>query len=68
MSSIKKQKAVAVARASQTKDPVQIADARRELALANIQAAIERNVAKAPPFTPEQIKLLTGLLRTGGQR
>jgi len=67
MSSIKKRAAAKVARAELAKDSVQIAEARQELALANIEAAIERNLAKAPPFTPEQIKLLSGLLR-GGQR
>lgn len=67
MSSIKQHAAAKVARASQANDPVQLAEAKRELALANIEAAIERNLASAPPLTPAQIKLLSGLLK-GGQR
>lgn len=67
MSSINKLAAVKVARAEQAKDPVQIAEARRELALANIKSAVERNLAVAPPLNEDQIALLSRLLRTGGQ-
>ena len=42
--------------------------ARRNLAEAQIADAIDRALAVAPPLTPSQIKTLTGLLRTGGQR
>ena len=41
--------------------------ARRNLAEAKIADAIERAVAAAPPLTPDQIKRLSGLLRTGGK-
>lgn len=44
------------------------ATARRELAEAKLQNYIERIVASAPPLTPEQIKRLSGLLRTGGSK
>jgi hypothetical protein len=49
-------------------DPEREAKGRRDLAEAKIQAAIERAVAAAPPLTPAQIKRLSGLLRTGGQK
>jgi len=66
--SIQKVAAVKVARATQHGSPEEVADARRELALANIEAAIERNLAASPPLTPEQKKRIAALLRTGGQR
>lgn len=56
-----------VATAVRVGDPEREAAARTGLAVAKIRAAIEREVAKAPPLTPTQIKLLSGLLR-GGQR
>ncbi|MER7797605.1 hypothetical protein [Microbacterium sp. NPDC096154] len=45
-------------------DPEREAKGRRDLAEAKIAEAIQRNVAKAPPLTPRQIKRLTALLRT----
>ena len=68
MSSIKQRAATKVARADKAKDPVQIAEARRELAMANIEAAIERALASSPPLSIEQKKRIAALLRTGGQR
>lgn len=68
MSSSMKVAAVKVARVSQYGTPEELADARRELALANIEAAIERNLAASPPLTPEQKNRIAALLRTGGQR
>lgn len=55
--------ATKVASAYRTGDPERIALARRELAEANITAAIQRSLEKAPPLTPAQVKRLTGLLR-----
>ena len=52
-----------VAQAHRAKDPDRIAQARRDLAQKNIEAAIARALEKAPPLTPAQIKLLSGLLR-----
>ncbi|MCZ4301338.1 hypothetical protein [Microbacterium oxydans] len=49
-----------------TPDPGRRAQASRNLAEAKIAAAIERNLAEAPPLTPSQVKRLSGLLRTGG--
>ena len=60
--------AMKVAQAHRAKDPERIAKARRELAESNIQKAIERALEKAPPLTPTQVRLLSGLLRTGGVR
>jgi hypothetical protein len=51
-----------------TRDPEREAKGRRNLAEAKIAAAVERALAVAPPLTPTQIKRLSGLLRTGGQR
>ncbi|WP_314095919.1 hypothetical protein [Microbacterium foliorum] len=67
MSSIRKVAAVKVARVSQHGTPAELAEARRELALANIEAAIERNLASSPPLTTDQKKRIAALLRTGGQ-
>ncbi|WP_157583522.1 hypothetical protein [Plantibacter sp. H53] len=49
-------------------DPERRAQAWRNLAEAKIADAIERNLAGAPPLTPDQIKRLSGLLGTGRQR
>ena len=46
-------------------DAPQTIDARRQLAEANVAAYIEKQLAAAPPFEPEQIERLTALLRTG---
>ncbi|WP_168627939.1 hypothetical protein [Cryobacterium sp. BB307] len=67
MSSIKQHAATRVARAVRAQDQSQVFEARQELATANIEAAIERALAAAPPLTPSQVKRLTGLLK-GGQR
>lgn len=56
-----------VARVSQRGTPEEIAAAKQELKVANIEAAIERALATAPPLTPTQVKRLSGLLK-GGQR
>jgi hypothetical protein len=56
-------KAIQVAQAHRAKDPERIAQARRELAEANIQEAIERALSAAPPLTSAQVTRLSGLLR-----
>ncbi|UZF54317.1 hypothetical protein LH935_16345 [Gordonia polyisoprenivorans] len=43
-------------------DSDQVADARRDLAEANIAAAIERNLSRAPKLTDDQIARLSALL------
>lgn len=68
MPSVQHSAATKVAQAYRTNNPERIADARRELATANIEAAIQRALEKAPPLTPEQVKHLSGLLRTGGSK
>lgn len=67
MSSTLKVAAVKVARKEQYGTPEEVAEARRELATANIEAAIRRALATAPPLSPTEVKRLSGLLR-GGQR
>ncbi|GAT74850.1 putative phiRv1 phage protein [Microbacterium sp. HM58-2] len=67
MPSVQHSAATKVAQAYRTNNPERIAQARRELATANIEAAIQRNLEKAPPLTAEQVRTLSGLLRTGGQ-
>lgn len=67
MSSTKQHAATKVARAVRGQDQSQEIEARQELATANIEAAIERALATAPPLTQTQVKRLTGLLK-GGQR
>jgi len=44
------------------------AKGRSALVEAKIAEAIERNLAKAPSLSPSQIRRLSGLLRSGGQR
>ena len=44
------------------------ADGRRQLAESKIAACIEKELAKAPKLTPNQISRLTLLLRAGGER
>ncbi len=66
MSSKKTHAATKVARVTQYGTPEELAEARRELKAATIEAAIERALATAPPLTPTQIKRLSGLLK-GGQ-
>lgn len=68
MSSTMKVAAMKVARVSQYGTPEEVAEAKQELKFANIEAAIQRNLATAPPLTPDQVKRLTGLLRTGVAR
>lgn len=46
-------------------DPAMI-EARQALATANVAAAIERIVAKAPPLSADQVETLRALLRPGG--
>ena len=58
----------AIARAHLAGDPEVVAVARREHEFARIEAAIERALATAPPLTAAQVKHLSGLLRTGGQK
>jgi hypothetical protein len=58
----------AIARAHLAGDADAVADARREHEVARIEAAIERALATAPPLTAVQIKRLSGLLQTGGQK
>lgn len=58
--------ATRVAQAHHIKDTERIAQARQELAVANIEAAITRALEKAPPLSPAQVRSLSALLR--GQR
>jgi hypothetical protein len=67
MPSVQHAAAIRVAQAHRTKNPERIAQARRDLAEANIKRAIERALEKAPPLSPAQVKRLSGLLR-GGQK
>lgn len=64
MPSVQHSAATKVAQAYRTNNPERIVEARRELATANIEAAIQKNLEKAPPLTPAQITRLSGLLRT----
>ncbi|MCM3778978.1 hypothetical protein [Microbacterium hydrocarbonoxydans] len=48
-------------------DPAAVASARAQLAAANIQAAIQKNLADAPPLTADQTERLTALLRGGAR-
>lgn len=57
-----------IARAVHQKNPQEEADARRDLAELKIAKAIERTLAVAPPLSPAQVKRLSTVLRTGGQR
>lgn len=59
---------VRIARAVHRGDKLEEANARRDLAELKLAAAVERALEKAPPLTPAQIKRLSGLLRSGGQR
>ncbi len=53
-----------IANAVRSKQPPEvIEDRRRELAEANIAAAIERALSKAPPLTDEQCERLADRLR-----
>jgi len=58
----------AIARAHLAGDPEAVANARRTHAATRIEVAIDEALAVAPPLTPAQIKTLSGLLRSGGQR
>ncbi len=51
-----------------TPDPEEVAEARRELAVAKMQRAIEDAVAAAPPLTDEQRASVIALLSGGGNR
>lgn len=51
--------------ATRTRDPEQIAEARREHVAAQIEAYIERVVAEAPPLTDAQRSRLATLLNGG---
>ncbi|WP_136053582.1 hypothetical protein [Microbacterium sp. K5D] len=57
-----------VAVAVRLKDPERETVARRNLAEAQIADAIDRALATAPALNPRQIKTLSALLRTRGQR
>jgi len=57
-----------VAVAARLGDAEREVTARRNLAEAKIADAIERALAVAPPLSSTQVKRLSGLLRTGGQR
>jgi hypothetical protein len=46
-------------------DAPEVADARRDLAAANLAAYIEKTVSNAPPLTAEQRDRLALLLRGG---
>ena len=63
----RRQKALEVGRAVRFGRAEAEAVARQELAALQIEQYIERALATAPPLTPAQTKLLSGLLK-GGQR
>jgi hypothetical protein len=48
-------------------DPAAVADAKRELATANCEAAIKRALASAPPITADQRAHLAALLVGGAK-
>ena len=48
--------------------PEVIAERRRQLAEANIAAAVERALLSAPPLTEEQCDRLAALLRGSGEQ
>jgi hypothetical protein len=52
--------------ATRRADPVAIESARRDLAAAKLEAYVAKVVAAAPPLTPEQSRLIAGLLNGGG--
>lgn len=52
------------AQAYRTPDQERREQASTALAEAKIAAAIEHNLASAPPLTPAQVKRLSGLLRS----
>jgi len=56
-----------VAQAYHSKNPERIAEARRALATANIEAAIQRNLKKSPPLTSAEVAHLSSLLRGGAR-
>lgn len=68
MSTVKQHLSADVARAVRYGDREGEQFARRALATASIEAAIQKALAKAPPLSNQQIHKLTSLLRTGGQR
>ncbi|WP_083285627.1 hypothetical protein [Microbacterium sp. BH-3-3-3] len=49
--------------ARQSGDPARIAAAEATVAEAKIASAIRRNLAAAPPLSPDQLRRLRGLLR-----
>ncbi|MFD1210966.1 hypothetical protein ACFQ36_02785 [Arthrobacter sp. GCM10027362] len=55
--------------AARTGSQQDIAEARRDLAAANLEAYIQRTVAEAPPLTQEQLDRIATLLRpaAGGE-
>lgn len=65
MPSVPHSAAIKVAQAHRANNPERIAKARRELAEANIEDAIERALNAAPPLSPAQVARLSGLLRKG---
>lgn len=56
----------AVGVAARSGDADKIAEARRDLAAAKLQAYVEKIVSEAPPLTPEQSERIAVLLRPGG--
>jgi hypothetical protein len=59
---ISRARVAALSRSREADDP-ELVGARRDLAAANIEAAIERYVASAPPLTEEQADRIAALLR-----
>lgn len=64
MSNVLRARAV-LGHAARTGDPGRVADARRDLAAANLEQYIGRITADAPPLTAEQRDHLAALIREG---
>lgn len=67
-SPIQKRNRVAALSRSRADDDPEFIDAKRDLAVAKIEAAITRIVDDAPPLTDAQVAHLTVALIRGGQR
>ncbi|PZP17066.1 MAG: hypothetical protein DI611_03885 [Brachybacterium faecium] len=67
MSNVLRARAV-LGHASRTGDPGRVADARRDLAAANLEQYIGKVTADAPPLTDEQRDHLAALIRQGANR
>lgn len=58
----------AIARARRAGDPDAEAVARRDHAFTTIAVTIDKALAIAPPLSNQQVRSISAMLRTGGQR